>query len=98
MNYADFVGESESDEFPMCSTSALIGYMHRVGAIFSGVHLERTFSLSTADAEFKTFMMAAKVIDSVRQFLEEVCVPQREPTLIYNGCLPKFGLDRFRMV
>ena len=55
-----------------------------MSAIFYSVHLERTLSLSTAEAEYKTFTLATKVIDAVRQFLEEIGFAQDKPTLIYN--------------
>jgi hypothetical protein len=77
---ADFAGEPEGNEFPMCSTSAVVVYMHGVGDIFYSVHLERTLSLSMAEAEYKTFTLATKVIDAVRQFLEEIGFPQDSPT------------------
>ena len=81
---ADFAGEPEGNDFPMCSTSAVVGYMHGVGALFYTVHLERTLSLSTAEAEYKTFTIATKLVDVVRQFLEEIGFPQTEPTVVYN--------------
>jgi hypothetical protein len=81
---SDFAGEPEGNDLPMCSTSGTILYNHGIGPIFPTVNLEKTLSLSTAEAEYKTYTVASKIIDAVLQFYEEVGFPQDKPVPIYN--------------
>jgi hypothetical protein len=81
---ADFAGEPEGNDLPMRSTSGIIGYIHGVGAIWAAVNLEKTLSLSTCEAEYKTLSLATKATLSIRQFLEEIGFPQDNPTTIFN--------------
>ena len=93
----DFAGEPEGDEFPMCLTSGVIGYMHGVGALFCTVHLERTLSLSTVEAEYKTFTITTKLVD-IRQFPEDIGFPQTEPTIVYNENQAAIAIVLFAIV
>ena len=68
----------------MCSTSAAIVHNHRIGPIFPNFNLGKTLSLSTAEAEYKTFTVASKVIDAIVQFYEEIWFPQDTPITIFN--------------
>jgi hypothetical protein len=81
---SDFAGEPEGNDFPMRSTSGTILYNHGIGPIFPAVNLEKTLSLSTAEAEYKTYTVASKIIEAVVQFYEEVGFPQTKPVPIYN--------------
>jgi hypothetical protein len=81
---SDFASEPEQNSNPMCSTSGMVAYMHGVGAIYASVNLEKTISLSTAEAEYKAISRAAKFTVAIRQFLEEIGFAQSESTMIYN--------------
>jgi hypothetical protein len=81
---SDFAGEPEGNDLPMCSTSGAIVYNHGIGPIFPTVNLEKTLSLSTAEAEYKTFTVASKLIDAIAQFYEEIGFPQDKPVTIFN--------------
>jgi hypothetical protein len=81
---SDFAGEPEGNDYPMRSTSGTILYNHGIGPIFPSVNLEKTLSLSTAEAEYKTYTVASKIIEAVVQFYEEVGFPQIKPVPIYN--------------
>jgi hypothetical protein len=79
---SDYGGEPEESEFPMRSTTGIIAYMHGIGPIFSNTVLEKTMSLSTAEAEYKGVYRGTKYAVSIRQFLEELGFNQSEPTEI----------------
>jgi hypothetical protein len=81
---SDFASEPETNSHAMCSTSGMVAYMHGVGAIYSSVNLEKTISLSTAEAEYKAISRATKFTIGIRQFLEECGFLQDEATTIYN--------------
>jgi hypothetical protein len=81
---ADFAGEPEENTLPMCSLSGCIAYMKGIGPIFSSVNLEKTISLSTAEAEYKTIGRGGKIAMITRQFLNEIGFPQNLPTTIFN--------------
>jgi hypothetical protein len=81
---SDFAGEPEGNDNPMRSTSGTILYNHGIGPIFPAVNLEKTLSLSTAEAEYKIYTVASKIIEAVVQFYEEVGFPQIKPVPIYN--------------
>jgi hypothetical protein len=81
---SDFASEPEVNTDPMCSTSGLVAYSHGTGAIFAAVNLEKTISLSTAEAEYKSITRACKFIAGVSQFYDEIGFSLGRPTSIYN--------------
>jgi hypothetical protein len=81
---SDFASEPEENETPMCSTSGMVAYSHGIGAIFAAVNLEKTISLSTAEAEYKSITRACKFLTGVIQFYEEIGFPLKRPADIYN--------------
>ena len=91
---ADFGGEPEGNESPMCSTSGVVGYLHGIGVIWSSVNLEKTISLSTCEAEYKTLSVAAKATLSIRQFLEEIGFDQDKPVTIFNDNQAAIALSK----
>ena len=56
--------------------------MHGIGPIFSNTVLEKTMSLSAAEAEYKGVYRGTKYAVSIKQFLEELGFNQSEPTEI----------------
>jgi hypothetical protein len=81
---SDFASEPEANDKPMCSTSGMVAYSHGIGAIFAAVNLEKTISLSTAEAEYKAITRACKFAAGVIQFYEEIGFPFQDPTPIFN--------------
>jgi hypothetical protein len=81
---SDFGSEPEQKNHPMCSTSGWAAYIHGIGLIYAGVNLEKTISLSTAEAEYKVIARACKFIVSVRQFYTEIGFPLVDSTTIFN--------------
>jgi transposase InsO family protein len=81
---SDFAAEPEGNDYPMRSISGLVAYIHGVGPIFSSAVLEKTISLSTAEAEYKCVAKAAQFCIGIRQFLDEIGFPQKDPTIIMN--------------
>jgi hypothetical protein len=81
---SDFASEPEANDTPMCSTSGMVAYSHGIGAIFAAVNLEKTISLSTAEAEYKAITRACKFISGVTQFYTEIGFPLNRPSDIYN--------------
>ena len=55
-----------------------------------------SLSLSTAVAEYKTFTIATKLVDVVRQFLEDIGFPQTEPTVMYNEDQAAIAMSDFQ--
>jgi hypothetical protein len=80
----DFAAEPEGNDYPMRSISGLVAYIHRVGPIFSSAVLEKTISLSTAEAEYKSVAKASQFCIGIHQFLDEIGFPQKDPTIIMN--------------
>jgi hypothetical protein len=62
----------------------MVAYSHGIGAIFAAVNLEKTISLSTAEAEYKAITRACKFAAGVIQFYEEIGFPFQDPTPIFN--------------
>ena len=81
---ADFANEPEENDYPMRSISGIVAYIHGVGPIYSSATLEKTLSLSTAEAEYKCTSKAARLCSGFREFLNEIGFVQDEPTIIYN--------------
>jgi hypothetical protein len=81
---SDFASEPEANDAPMCSTSGFVAYSQGTGAIFAAVNLEKTISLSTAEAEYKAVTRACKFIAGVSQFYNEIGFSLGNPTTIYN--------------
>ena len=81
---SDFASEPEANDKPICSTSGMVAYSHGIGAIFAAVNLEKTISLSTAEAEYKAITRACKFAAGVIQFYEEIGFPFQDPTPIFN--------------
>jgi hypothetical protein len=81
---SDFASEPELNDSPMCSTSGMVAYSHGIGAVFAAVNLEKTISLSTAEAEYKAITRACKFISGVTQFYGEIGFPLSRPADIFN--------------
>jgi hypothetical protein len=62
---SDFGSEPEGNDMPMRSISGLVAYIHGVGPIFSSAILEKTISLSTAEAEYKCVSKAAQFCSGI---------------------------------
>jgi hypothetical protein len=81
---SDYGAEPEGNNLPMRSISGMVAYLHGVGPIFSSASLEKTLSLSTAEAEYKATSKAAQYLVGIRQLMEEIGFPQTGPSTIYN--------------
>jgi hypothetical protein len=102
---SDFASEPEENELPMRSISGMVAYLHGIGPIYSSASLEKTISLSTAEAEYKATSKAAQYCIGIRSLLHEIGFPQDEPTIIYNdnqACVTmvkqKFSSSRTRHI
>jgi hypothetical protein len=81
---SDFASEPEENDLPMRSISGMVAYLHGIGPIYSSATMEKTISLSTAEAEYKATSKAAQYCVGIRQMLQEIGFPQDKPTVIYN--------------
>jgi hypothetical protein len=102
---SDFAAEPEENELPMRSISGMVAYLHGIGPIYSSASLEKTISLSTAEAEYKATSKAAQYCIGIRSLLNEIGFPQDTPTVIYNdnqACVTmvkqKFSSSRTRHI
>lgn len=80
---SDFAGEPEENEKPLRSLTGILAFIFGVGVIYAVSSLQGCQSKSTCEAEYKTTGTAAKIAFGFRQFLEELGLPQEDPTVIY---------------
>ena len=73
---SDFANEPEENDFPMRSLSGMTIYFRGVGPVYCQSSLQTTISRSTAEAEYRASGECSQKIESFRNLLAEIGLPQ----------------------